>query len=717
MRRNVRLIAAAGLLAMSAVTAVSATPVASNKQEASLLGRVIPEPLKSVNYIQFDPSAGDKELDQAYSLLQRMYPRYISYTTIAKELHDKRAISSGGNPLPVITVTDRTVPDKNKQYVLLTFAHSAEPCGREGVLRAAEDLAMAATKAPDTTYDDGTIGGVSHKFTARQLLQRLKIYIIVTSPDGWIEGDAGNGDGQYSQYTANGINSNRVAYQTGWVFSTKLLKKHGYTTATQPEGIAVTRVLRHVRAKELNGRPFAAAADIHGPLPTGAILIHDVGDDPAKRDRLQDLAKRVLQRMDGVFESYATHDGATTYATAASYAESVRALLVRYGVIPSGSLEASYPLHWAAESGIWDLLGYTVSSTWGQFMNDGNVGIGADAISYEINCLSYAPFDPAQMQLFVDNVRAIVQTTLVHAAALPELKAKPLTVTNLRGRVGFYDNRNRVTSKDGVGVKVPDGYPGVPLWHQLHQLPYDVSQTDIFPDLQRQHLVTHKLLRVHPAQLRDALKRLDTLVIADQMVPKASYPLLSRWVRRGGNLVVTDRSLQLMSKIGLGDQSGQPKASLKWGYLGYADLDHKDPLTKDLPPTARETYDPVGLGYPLNMTRDAYWSCDNSGSCPSGTQNNAPIWTVPTDAVRSIHGARVIGTVDPPSSRQSINEGTGNALSDIGIVPLGRGRIAYFGALLPRPTEEFPHFFGLFGNTVTYIGQTMLLRAMTWQRP
>src|SRR4051794_33765220 len=718
MRLNVRLVAAAGLLVLSGVTAVSATPVASNKQEAALLGRVIPEPLKSVNFLQLDPSAGEKELDTAFNLLQKTYPRYISYTTVAKALHDPRAISSGGHQLPVITVTDRTVPDKNKQYVLLTFAHSAEPCGREGVLRSAEDLAIAATKSPNTTYDDGTIGGVSHKFTARQLLQRLKIYIIVTSPDGWIEGDAGNGDGQYSQYTANGINSNRVAYQTGWVFSTKLLKKHGYTTATQPEGISVTRFLRHVRAKEMHGRPFAAAADIHGPLPTGAILIHDVGDDPAKRDRLQDLAKRVLQRMDGVFESYVTHEGSTGYATAASYAESVRALLVRYGVIPSGSLEASYPLQWAAESGIWDLLGYTVSSTWGQFMNDGNVGIGADAISYEINCLSYAPWDPAQMQLFVDNVRAIVQTTLVHAAALPQLESKPLTVTDLRGRDGYFTDGNRVTSKDGVGVKVPKGYPGVPLWHQMHQTPYDVSQTDIFRDVYKQHLVTHPIVKVTPAHLGHALKRLDTLVIAAQTVPAWSYSLLSRWVRGGRNLVVTARALQLMAKIGRGDQSGQPKAVRKWGYLGYADLDHSDPLTKGLPSTARETYDPVGLGYPLNMSRDSYWSCSGtSSSCPSGTQNSAPIWTVPTSAIKAIHGSRVIGTVDPPATRQSINEGTGSASSDIGIVPLGRGRIAYFGALLPRPTEAYPHFFGLFGNTVTYIGQTMLLRAMTWQRP
>src|SRR5438067_3214840 len=279
MRGNVRLLAAASLLTISAATAVVATPVAANKQQAQLLGRVIPEPLKSTNFIQFNPAAGERELDTAYNLLQKTYPRYITYTTVAKRLHSPRAVRSGGNQLPVIIVTDKSVPDTNKQYVLLTFAHSAEPCGREGVLRSAEDLAIAATKAPNTTYDDGKLGGISHKFTARQLLQRLKIYIVVTSPDGWVQGDVGNGDGQYSQYTANGINSNRVAYQTGWVFSTKLLKSHGYTTATQPEGISVTRYLRDVRAKELHGRPFAAAADIHGPLPTGAILIHDVGDD------------------------------------------------------------------------------------------------------------------------------------------------------------------------------------------------------------------------------------------------------------------------------------------------------------------------------------------------------------------------------------------------------------------------------------------------------
>jgi hypothetical protein len=711
-----RLLAAGALLAAAAVTATAATPVASNPTEVSLLGRVIPEPIKSTNYLQLDPRAGDKELDTAFTLLQKMYPRYITYTTVAKQLHDARAISSGGRQLPVITVTDHSVPDSQKQYALLTFAHSAEPCGREGVLRSAEDLALAATTAPKTTYDDGTIGGVTHRFTVAQLLKKVKIFIIGIGMDGWAAGDAGNGT-SYSQYTANGINSNRVAYQTGWVFSSPLLRSHAYTTATQPEGIAITRYLQQVRARELHGRPFAVASDIHGPLPTGAILIHDVGDNPGKRLRTEDLAARVQQRMTGVFKSYVTEQGASAYSTAASQAESVRDLVNRFNVVNLGT-EGVYPLQWATYSGIWDLLSYTVSSTWGQFSGDDNVGIGADAISYEINCITSAPWDPALMQLFVDNVRAIVQTSLVHAAALPQIEKQPPVVTNLRGRVGYFDNGTRVSSTDGVGVGVPKGYPGVPLWRQLTQKPYDVSQTDFFRQIQANHLVAGHLTEVTPRNFLSALSHLDTLVLADELPPASVYPRLSVWVRQGGNLVVTDRALKLLPKLGLGTQAAPLVVSHRNGYVGYADFNHSDPWLAGLPTHARQTYDPVGLGYPLLMQRDAYWNCpDGGGSCPSGTVNSAPIWMLPTAFVSAIKDARVVGTVDPPATRTSTTEGAATTSTDVGMIPVGRGRIDYFGALLPTPTEAYPHFFGIFGNTLSYTAQTVLLRAMTWVRP
>lgn len=714
------MLAAIALIVAAMASPLSATPVASTQEEAALLGRVIQEPMKSTNYLQLEPRAGAKELDTAFGLMQKMYPRYLNYTTVAKELGDPRAVTSTGRQLPVITVTDRTVPDSSKEYVLLTFAHAVETCGREGVLRAVEDLLIAATTAPETTYDDATVKGVKHRFTVGELLRRLKIFVVVTSPDGWAAGDVGNG-ATYTQVNDEGVNSNRIAHQAGWVFDTPLLRSHGYTTATQSEGIAVTRYLRKIRETELSGRPFAAAADLHGPLPTGAILLHDVGDDPARRMRLEDLGSRVRQRMDGVFESYATHQGASTYATAASNAESVRELLVRFGVMNNGHFATSWPLKWATSSAVWDLVGYGVSSTWGQFAGDDAAGLGADSITYEINCVAHERWDPALMQLFVDNVRAIVQTTLVHGAAVPELKRQPLSVFDLEGRVGFYDDGQRVTSRDGVGVGVPDGYPGVPQLPQLEQTPYDVSQTDLFRQLQRDGVVTSPLTEVTPARLVRSLDSLDTLVIADKMPPPKAMTAINRWVRGGGNLVVTDRALQVMPALGLGAPDQQLPVARHYGYVGYADLDHDDALAQGLPPSGRLLYDPVSLGYPLLMNRDGYWTCDDGTGavrdCPSGTQNSAPIWAVPTESVSAIDGARVIGTVDPPPTRQSLSEGTGKPLSNIGIIPAGRGRVAYFGGLLPTPTEDYPHFFGLYGNAVSYVGEEMLLRAMTWRRP
>jgi hypothetical protein len=206
-------------------------------------------------------------------------------------------------------------------------------------------------------------------------------------------------------------------------------------------------------------------------------------------------------------------------------------------------------------------------------------------------------------------------------------------------------------------------------------------------------------------------------VFADKLPPASSYGRLRSWVLGGGNLVVTDRALRLLPKLGLGTQSHALTVTHRNGYVGYADLNHSDPMLVGLPTHARQLYDPVGLGYPLLMNRDAYWSCpDQSSSCPSGTVNSAPIWMLPTAFVAGAHGARVIGTVDPPATPTLASEGTATTSTDVGLIPLGQGRIAYFGALLPTPTEAYPHFFGLFGNTMSYTGQTLLLRAMTWSR-
>jgi hypothetical protein len=112
------------------------------------------------------------------------------------------------------------------------------------------------------------------------------------------------------------------------------------------------------------------------------------------------------------------------------------------------------------------------------------------------------------------------------------------------------------------------------------------------------------------------------------------------------------------------------------------------------------------------MERDQYWPCDFRGECdPSPTKNSAPIWSVQR-AEWEEAGGITIGTVDPPQDRKGGAEGTDTTKTSIGILEQGDGRIVIFGALLPQPSEDYEHWFGLNPYTVTIAGQELLLRAL-----
>src|SRR3712207_3956865 len=135
--------------------------------------------------------------------------------------------------------------------------------------------------------------------TVAEVLRKTKIYFVSPSPDGWAGGD---GPGPANNGNNAGFNSNRVAYQDGWVFpATKELFDRGYSSLTQPEGAAVAKYLTQVRERELGGKPWAVANDQHGPAPTsGAIIFHDQGNDAAKIDRVHDYGRRLEENMEEV---------------------------------------------------------------------------------------------------------------------------------------------------------------------------------------------------------------------------------------------------------------------------------------------------------------------------------------------------------------------------------------------------------------------------------
>src|SRR4051812_43584644 len=96
-----RRLALALLLVFAGAGPALATPIAHDDQERALYGgRVIPEPMQSVNYLQFGANGAEPELKVAFQELQRLYPRYISISTVADQLHDPNAVSTGPDGIP-----------------------------------------------------------------------------------------------------------------------------------------------------------------------------------------------------------------------------------------------------------------------------------------------------------------------------------------------------------------------------------------------------------------------------------------------------------------------------------------------------------------------------------------------------------------------------------------------------------------------------------------
>ncbi len=706
-----------------AATAADATPVASNEQERQILGRVFPEPIRSVDFIKHGPTYGPEELRHGMELLERLYPGYIDFTTVADELGDPNAVSLGpdgkpawdpedskdGYPFYVAKVTDESVPDSQKDYVLLLNAHPAEPCGQEGDPRFLEDLLIWRDTDPGHVLDDaGGLYDKPHHMTVAEVLRRVKVFFVSPSPDGWAEGSP---PGVGNNANSAGFNSNRIAYQDGWVFPVSdLLFERGYSSLTQPEGVAVSRYLRQVRERELGGRPFAVANDQHGPLPTsGAIIFQtEQGSDPAKVDRVHDYTARLEQNMEEVFAKYFTGEGLTVSQQLARQAGDVRDLLLKKYNEQVGSFDekAAYlTLEWAEYATAWEHLDYTVGSSWGGWAGSRS-GLGADSIGFETACRPFgAGYDPALFQLFVDNVRAANETGVVQAAERGgRAEPAPVNTYDLGGSVGFLETGRRITDSDGNPSPPPIGHPGTPLLPQVAQAPYDVSNTDYFRDLRK--IVTTPIVEVPAASVSKRTDGLSTLVVAD--TTDVDKPALRRFVDAGGSLVLTDGALGLLpGLVDISDKAVETTTS----YVGYSDLDRAHPWTDGLYKRARQMFDPVGLGYPLLMERDQYWPC-NPTCDESGTQNSAPARTVQRAAWEKLGGVTV-ATADPLGGKAQ-GEGTATDRTSIGTLGVGKGRIVVFGALLPQPTENFDHWFGVDPYTVSVVGQQVLLRALRW---
>ena len=268
-----------------------------------------------------------------------------------------------------------------------------------------------------------------------------------------------------------------------------------------------------------------------------------------------------------------------------------------------------------------------------------------------------------------------------------------------------------------------------PGWEDPVQAPFNVSNMDFFSEL-KPHMAPGSSLTAISVDNVLAGKRylndFDTLVVADDALlpgyreegetptrglldlPPTRYTAADRdkiaaklrwFVSRGGNLVLTDDGLRALKWMGIVPAEAVRMNKVYAGAVAFtadakATNTYGDPLAAGVkqPGSAentnhrRQIAEPLPTGYSINT-------------------NSHPQWNVEDGAFKAAKG-RIVGT-----------DGTGNASIDrvtFGEIPLGKGRIRILGSLLPFPTTEFFHPFGLSSYGITDPGFTLTKNMWSW---
>jgi len=177
---------------------------------------------------------------------------------------------------------------------------------------------------------------------------------------------------------------------------------------------------------------------------------------------------------------------------------------------------------------------------------------------------------------------------------------------------------------------------------------------------------------------------------------------LRSFVEGGGNLVLTDDALRVVERMGLVPQGSVTEDHVYAGHVEFTTDNgttstYADPLAANVqqkgaaegPFHRHQMSEPVPLGFEI---------LDENGF----DSNTMPQWGIARDAWEKA-GGRVVGMA---GGRVAFGE-----------LPLGEGQIRILGSLLPQPTQEFDHPFGLSSYGVTYSGYEAFRNALDAATP
>ena len=586
------------------------------------------------------------EYEGGIKALAQRFPRFVKVTSLDVLLDDPTAVSYEGRKIWVIEITDFQAPEAGKLPVLVsTGVHGVERAGVEGSVRYAEDLARWATAASQPGGQDRLLrNGTEVDSIAVPVSTALRRVHLYMAAINPDGWSDGDLDNTPPRFTRGNGNGEDLNRE----FPTMGWTNTGNPPLTAPEAIAWTRFARMIDP--------VTTADLHGELESANNAYADIMLPAGQWDPLvQAQHERLARHMKSNIERY--------------FREKVVAL----------GQSAAVPLKPAEYATGYDVVGYDAAGFMGDFFSQ----LGAIDVDIEHMLSHEVPNNvwiPAHEEAHVAAVRGEIETLIVEAIAADNVRVS----LDVR-RTGYLFDPTIVTDADA------GGYGSTPVPEEFES--YSATPMRYFEDLGE--FADTPLRAVNSADVAaGGIDGLDAFVLTTWPPPPdaegrpvdvaSTVASLKAFAEAGGDLILTDKAVKLLEDLRVVPAGSVSQTLWQAGHVDVEDFD--DVYTQGLHTTARQTYYEVPLGYRANGSGD----------------RQSPHWSVTRSAWEAAGGITV-GTVG--SDGVPVTE---DGTTILGRVPLGQGRIGIIGALLPPPTERFPHLYGLADYGVTVTGGQIL---------
>jgi hypothetical protein len=688
------------------------TPGLSGSASQTVLGRVFPEALQTNDYISYaEARAGLDILASAHSDVMKVIE-------VGPSVGWVNAATGQKEPSQVIIVemtnTKSAIAREDKIVVLYMLSiHGNEKGGREGGLRVIEDLAT-------------TQGIVLAKPELKKYLDYMILLFLFPNPDGWTHeepqyrndcpgpaevegaGEAGCAEtGNFVRVNANGVDLNRQGPTVGWSRG-----QGSHASMSQPESRGY---FNYIKA---NYDKVDYATDIHGMLNPADGQQNVVNPDaaPGQGQGLPDpMEAPNVVNTDAVANNDVEARGhfvltmlpagrftPSEMVDITSLAELVKERLNADPVFAEWQSIDQSTTAWGGEFNewgtVWDTIGYTDSGFSSDFFAQ-DQGLNAPGVDFELSYNhivfdNYYPGPAARINDYhVNAVRFIVAAFMDQAA-----KQIKNSIETHGKRTAYLDNPKIVTNADDVVAL--DGWAKNNTFDDAWDIDHKVIQAtpnDYFADLKPFVTDGDRPGSLMPIVARElgtpTLSNYDNLIIAGSAAETISgnaqaIAALKDWVSSGGNLVVTDSALTL-----LGEMDVVPSASIHQGfyYAGCSNLVREHALNVGVRGLARMLFEPVPLGYTISS-------------------NSAPGYYFDIDAMKAAGGDIAGYGGAGQGCVERMNQ------TNLGIVKVGSGKVTFIGAMLPDPSEEFYHPYGLDSYATTYSANQILRNALGWEQ-